>query len=130
MTGAYKFEKQQKIISNVREKNVCFRLSARLIFRLQSGRQSFFKTTGELKKTFKELKKKEIIIVIFPFFVHKISIYVSIYVINVTLIVFITVTVSLRETRHISMLCGFLLLLFIFFFSVLLCVEIDKKWLS
>ena len=58
MTGAYKFEKQQKIISNVREKNVCFRLSARLIFRLQSGRQSFFKTTGELKKTFKELKKK------------------------------------------------------------------------
>lgn len=74
MTGAYKFEKQQKIISNVREKNVCFRLSARLIFRLQSGRQSFFKTTGELKKTFKELKKKEIIIVIFPFFVHKISI--------------------------------------------------------
>ena len=130
MTGAYKFEKQQKIISNVREKNVCFRLSARSIFRLQSGRQSFFKTTGELKKTFKELKKKEIIIVIFPFFVHKISIYVSIYVINVTLIVFITVTVSLRETRHISMMCDFLLLLFIFFFSVLLCVEIDKKWLS
>ena len=74
MTGAYKFQKQQKIISNVREKNVCFRLSARSIFRLQSGRQSFFKTTGELKKTFKELKKKEIIIVIFPFFVHKISI--------------------------------------------------------
>ena len=129
MTRAYKFEKQQKIISNVREKNVCFRLSARLIFRLQSGRQSFFKTTGELKKTFKGLKKKKSLSLFFFFLFIKFP-YVSIYVINVTLIVFITVTVSLRETRHISMMCDFLLLLFIFFFSVLLCVKIDKKWLS